>query len=78
MADGDGAGAAALVRAKKDGGFGLGKAAGFGALHHMLFRAPFQLAIDMVVQTYMLPDIMVRDSIAFHMVCTTSQEASCS
>jgi hypothetical protein len=47
MEDGDIAGAAALVRAKKDGGFGLGKAVGFGTLHHMLFRAPFQLAIDM-------------------------------
>ncbi len=66
MADGDGGGAAAPVRAKKDGGFGLGKSSGFGTLHNMRFRAPFQLAVDLAVQTHVLPDIMVKDSIVFH------------
>jgi hypothetical protein len=34
MADSDGGGAAAPVRAKKDGGFGLGKKSGFGVSGH--------------------------------------------
>jgi hypothetical protein len=58
--------AAVPARAKKDGGFGLGKAACFGILYHNRFRDPFQQAVNDVVQTYYLPDTMPRDVIAFH------------
>ena len=50
---------------KKDGGFGLGKAAGYGTLYKSRFEDPFRKAVRHVVEAYQLPDEMSKETIAY-------------
>ena len=53
--------AAAPAPPKKDGCFGLGKAAGYGTLYKSRFEDPFRKAVRHVVETYQLPDEMSKE-----------------
>ena len=67
MANVAGEGAAAPAPPKKDGGFGLGQAAGYGTLYNSRFEEPFRTAVRHIVETDLLPDEMSKTVIAFHL-----------
>ena len=67
MANVAGEGAAAPAPPKKDGGFGLGQAAGYGTLYNSRFEEPFRTAVRHIVEIDLLPDEMSKTVIAFHL-----------